>query len=147
MDSVCKYIGETLSFIVGLFYRESNMVKILSFWARTSVDQRSGAKVSRKVVGLSPTVSTIQTYDRGVDMKAWAHLSQGYTLRRMQIEYVIILIQFYQRIRYYFFRCCLMVCEALCRVPMSRQVSKFSRQRLARFLINHIRKFVPYNAQ
>ena len=27
--------------------------------ARTSVDQRSGAKVSRKVVGLSPTVSTI----------------------------------------------------------------------------------------
>ena len=24
-----------------------------------------------------------KTYDRGVDMKAWVHLSQGYTLRRM----------------------------------------------------------------
>ena len=33
--------------------------------------------------GSSLPISTIQTYDRGVDMKAWAHLSQGYTLRKM----------------------------------------------------------------
>ena len=24
-----------------------------------------------------------KTYDRGVDIQAWVHLSQGYTLRRM----------------------------------------------------------------